>query len=353
MSLSPSQRQLLGWLAIGLTGFGLLWLLAPVLTPFLIGAILAYALHPAVEWLAARRVPRVLAVLIVEVSMVLALLATLLLIVPILSKEIPLLQAQIPLLAERLNQTLSPWLAQQGIHVSLDVPSIKAFVLKYLNANAEEGLAALLSSARIGGSVALAIAGNLVLVPVVLFYLLMDWPRIVARVQALIPQRQANSVNAFLEECDALLGQYLHGQLLVMLVLAVYYAVGLALFGFDLALPLGVFTGLAIFIPYIGFGLGLALALLAGMLEFASLHGLVAVAVVYGVGQVLESFVLTPRLVGERIGLSPLAVIFALLAFGHLFGFVGVLVALPLSAVALVALNRLRTAYLGSRLFTG
>ena len=272
---------------------------------------------------------------------------------PILSKEIPLLQAQIPLLAERLNQTLSPWLAQQGIHVSLDVPSIKAFVLKYLNANAEEWLATLLSSARIGGSVALAIAGNLVLVPVVLFYLLMDWPRIVARVQALIPQRQAGSVNAFLEECDALLGQYLHGQLLVMLVLAVYYAVGLALFGFDLALPLGVFTGLAIFIPYIGFGLGLALALLAGTLQFASLHGLVAVAIVYGVGQVLESFVLTPRLVGERIGLSPLAVIFALLAFGHLFGFVGVLVALPLSAVALVALNRLRTAYLGSRLFTG
>jgi predicted PurR-regulated permease PerM len=285
--------------------------------------------------------------------MVLALLATVLLIVPILSKEIPLLQAQIPLLAERLNQTLSPWLAQQGIHVSLDVPSIKAFVLKYLNANAEEWLATLLSSARIGGSVALAIAGNLVLVPVVLFYLLMDWPRIVARVQALIPQRQAGSVNAFLEECDALLGQYLHGQLLVMLVLAVYYAVGLALFGFDLALPLGVFTGLAIFIPYIGFGLGLALALLAGTLQFASLHGLVAVAIVYGVGQVLESFVLTPRLVGERIGLSPLAVIFALLAFGHLFGFVGVLVALPLSAVALVALNRLRTAYLGSRLFTG
>ena len=353
MNLSPAQRQLLGWLVIGLTGFGLLWLLAPVLTPFLIGAILAYALHPAVERLAARRVPRVLAVLIVEVAMVLALLATLLLILPILSKEIPLLQAQIPLLAERLNQTLTPWLAQQGIHVSLDVPSIKAFVLKYLNANAEEGLAALLSSARIGGSVALAIAGNLVLVPVVLFYLLMDWPRIVARVQALIPQRQAASVNAFLGECEVLLGQYLRGQLLVMLVLAIYYAVGLALFGFDLALPVGVFTGLAIFIPYIGFGLGLVLALLAGMLQFASLHGLVAVAVVYGVGQVLESFVLTPRLVGERIGLSPLAVIFALLAFGHLFGFVGVLVALPLSAVALVALNRLRAAYLSSRLFTG
>jgi predicted PurR-regulated permease PerM len=284
---------------------------------------------------------------------VLALLATVLLIVPILSKEVPLLQAQIPLLAERLNQTLSPWLAQQGIHVSLDVPSIKAFVLKYLDANAEEGLAALLSSARIGGSVALAIAGNAVLVPVVLFYLLMDWPQLVARVQALIPRRQVHSVNTFLNECDGLLGQYLRGQLLVMLVLAVYYAVGLALFGFDLAVPLGVFTGLAVFIPYIGFGLGLVLTLLAGMLQFASLQGLVAVAVVFGLGQLLESFVLTPRLVGERIGLSPLAVIFALLAFGHLFGFVGVLVALPLSAVALVALKRLRSAYLESRLFSG
>lgn len=353
MNLLPAQRRFLGWLAIGLAGFGLLWLLAPVLTPFLIGAILAYALHPAVEKLAQRRVPRVLAVLLVEVAMVLALLATVLLIVPILSKEVPLLQAQIPLLAERLNQTLSPWLAQQGIHVSLDVPSIKAFVLKYLDANAEEGLAALLSSARIGGSVALAIAGNAVLVPVVLFYLLMDWPQLVARVQALIPRRQVHSVNTFLDECDGLLGQYLRGQLLVMLVLAVYYAVGLALFGFDLAVPLGVFTGLAVFIPYIGFGLGLVLTLLAGMLQFASLHGLVAVAVVFGLGQLLESFVLTPRLVGERIGLSPLAVIFALLAFGHLFGFVGVLVALPLSAVALVALKRLRSAYLESRLFSG
>ena len=273
MNLQPAQRRLLGWLAIGLAGFGLLWLLAPVLTPFLVGAILAYALHPAVERLASRRVPRVLAVLSVEVAMVLALLATLLLIVPILSKEIPLLQAQIPLVAERLNQTLSPWLAQQGIHVALDVPSIKAFVLKYLNANAEEGLATVLSSARIGGSVVLAIAGNLVLVPVVLFYLLMDWPSIVARVQALIPQRQAASVNAFLEECDGLLGQYLRGQLLVMLILAVYYSVGLAWFGLDLALPIGVFTGLAIFVPYLGFGLGLVLALLAGLLEFAAAAG--------------------------------------------------------------------------------
>ena len=136
-------------------------------------------------------------------------------------------------------------------------------------------------------------------------------------------------------------------------MLAVGYTAALALAGFDLALPVGVFTGLAIFIPYLGFGLGLALALLAGVLPFASLYGVVVVAVIYGVGQLVESLFLTPRLVGESIGLNPLAVIFALLAFGQLFGFVGILVALPMSAVALVALQRLKTAYLGSRLYGG
>lgn len=351
MTLSPARRQSLAWLAIAALAVGLLWLLAPVLTPFLIGAILAYALHPAAEKLASRRVPRVLAVLLVEVAVIVAALAALLLIVPILSKELPLLKAQIPLLADQLNQSLTPWLAQYGIHVALDVASIKAFVVKYLDANLEEWMATALASARIGGSFVLAIVGNAVLVPVVLFYLLMDWPQIVQRLQAFIPPRMRSQVIGFLDECDGVLGQYLRGQLLVMLVLAAYYTIALAIAGFDLALPVGVFTGLAIFIPYLGFGLGLALALLAGVLQFASLYGLIVVAVVYGVGQLVESLVLTPRLVGERIGLNPLAVIFALLAFGQLFGFVGILVALPLSAVALVGLQRLKTAYLGSRLY--
>ena len=132
---------------------------------------------------------------------------------------------------------------------------------------------------------------------------------------------------------------------------AAYFSIALALAGFDLALPVGVFTGLAIFIPYLGFGLGSALALLAGVLQFASWYGVIAVAVIYGVGQLAESLFLTPRLVGERIGLNPLAVIFALLAFGHLLGFVGVLIALPLSAVALVGLQRVKAAYLSSRLY--
>src|SRR5258706_7776827 len=138
-----------------------------------------------------------------------------------------------------------------------------------------------------------------------------------------------------------------------MLALAVYYSVGLALFRFDLAVPVGVFTGLAVFIPYVGFGLGLILALISGVLQFAGWHGLLGVAVVYGIGQLLEGFVLTPRLVGERIGMSPLTVIFALLAFGHLFGFVGVLIALPVSAVLVVAVRRLRALYVESELFQG
>jgi predicted PurR-regulated permease PerM len=125
----------------------------------------------------------------------------------------------------------------------------------------------------------------------------------------------------------------------------------LALFGLDLALPIGLFTGLAMFVPYVGFGIGLLLAMLAGLLQFASVKALIMVAAVYGSGQVIEGFYLTPRLVGERIGLHPLAVIFALLAFGQLFGFVGVLIALPASAVLLVAIRRVRSGYFASKLY--
>jgi predicted PurR-regulated permease PerM len=353
MTFSPAQRQTFAWIGLGLVLLAAVVLLAPVLTPFLVGAVLAYALHPAVEWLAVRRVPRVLAVGLIEITAIVALLALVLLIVPIISKELPLLREQIPRLAERLNDSLVPWLQQLGVSVALDISSIKAFVFKYLNANIEDGLAALLSSARIGGSILLAVLGYLILVPVVLFYLLMDWPNLMERAHGLIPPRLKGRIEGFMSDCDSVLGQYLRGQLLVMLTLAIYYSVALALAGFDLALPVGVFTGLAIFIPYIGFGIGLILALTAGALQFAGAYGVMAVVVIYSIGQVGEGLFLTPRLVGERIGLNPLMVIFALLAFGHLLGFVGVLIALPLSAVLVVAARRLRATYLESRLYRG
>jgi predicted PurR-regulated permease PerM len=353
MPIDASQRRTLIWLTVAAAALLLLWLLGPVLAPFVVAAVLAYALHPAVEALAARRVPRVVAVVLVEVLTIVALLALVLLIIPVIAKELPLLKDQIPLLAERANKTLVPWLAQFGINVSLDAASIKVFLLKTLDANLEDWMATVLSSVRIGGSLLLALVGAAILMPVVLFYLLIDWSAQVERLQSLIPPRLRPSTLSFLDECDVILGQYLRGQLLVMAVLAVYFSVALAIAGFDLALPVGVFTGLAFFIPYLGFGLGLVLALLAGALQFGGWYGVVAVAVIYGVGQVGESLFLTPRLVGERIGLNPLAVIFALLAFGHLFGFIGVLIALPVSAVLVVALQRARTAYLASRLYQG
>jgi len=331
----------------------LLWLLAPVLTPFVVAAVLAYALHPLVERLAARGCQRALAALLVELAALLLALAVLLLIVPVMTKELPQLKAQVPGLLDRLNASLAPLLARLGFTVQLDFASLKAWLSQLMDANADDWLAKALASARIGGSVLLSVLGNAVLVPVVLFYLLVDWLALMSQLQALVPPRMREGVSGFLAECDAVLGQYLRGQLLVMAALALYYAVALALCRFELALPLGVFTGLAVAVPYLGFGLGLVLALLAALLQFGTLGGVALVAAVYAVGQVLEGFFLTPRLVGERIGLGPLAVIFALMAFGQLFGFVGVLVALPASAVVSVAIKRAQHHYTASRLYLG
>jgi predicted PurR-regulated permease PerM len=353
MQFTPTQKAAAAWSAIAAAVVGVVWLLGAVLTPFVVAAVLAYALTPLVNRLDSAwngKLPRLLAVLIVELFFLTAMLAIALLIVPILAKEIPLLREQLPVLAERINAWATPLLQSLGLNLSLDVGSIKAFVLKYLSANVDDGLSALLSSLKVGGSVALALIGNVILIPVVLFYLLMDWANFVQRAVQFVPPRMRGAYDRFMNEADEVLGQYLRGQLLVMLILAVYFTTGLALFGLDLALPIGVFTGLAIFVPYVGFGIGLVLALLAGLLEFASIKALIMVAVVYGVGQLIESLYLTPRLVGERIGLHPLAVIFALLAFGQLFGFVGILIALPASAVLLVAGRRARAQYLASNL---
>lgn len=360
MQFTSTQKRFGAWALIAALLVSALWLLAPVLAPFVVASVLAYALTPLVDWLdhvGRGRIPRLLAVIVVEVLFILVLLGVALLIVPILAKEVPLMREQLPVLLDSANTSLKPWLAQWGIHISLDIASIKSFVMTYLNANFEDALGSVMTSVKLGGSVAFAIIGNAILIPVALFYLLMEWDHFVSQVRALIPPRMRANTDSFLAESDAVLGQYLRGQLLVMVVLAVYYSIALALFGLDLALPIGIFTGLAIFVPYLGFGLGLVLATLAGLLEFASAPGvgyaLVMVAVVYGLGQLVESLFLTPRLVGERIGLHPLAVIFALLAFGQLFGFVGVLIALPASAVLLVGMRRLKVSYVASKLYRG
>lgn len=360
MQFTATQKSAAAWGAIAAFVVFSLWLLAPVLTPFVVAAVFAYALTPLVDRLDRRRsgrLPRVLAVLLVQFLLFVVLLGVALLIVPILAKELPLMREQVPVLFDRFNMLLKPLLERFGVSVSLDVANIKAFVLKYLNANFEDAFGSMMASLKLGGSVAFAIIGNAVLIPVALFYLLMDWDRFVASAMQLVPPRLRSSVHGFAHEADQVLGQYLRGQLLVMVILAVFYSIGLALFGLDLALPIGVFTGLAVFVPYLGFGLGMVMATLAGVLEFSAGAGpakaILMVAVVYGLGQVIESLYLTPRLLGERIGLHPLAVIFALLAFGQLLGFVGVLIALPASAVLLVAIRRAFLSYQDSGLYKG
>ena len=354
MQFTPTQKRAAAWLLIAVVAVLALRALGPVLTPFVVAAVLAYALTPLVDRLDALwsgRMPRVVAVVIVELLFLLVMVSLVLMIVPILAKEIPLMRVQLPLLFDKLDGSLSPWLAQFGIHVSLDLGSLRGQILKYLNANYEDAFASLLSSLRLGSGWAIWVIGNALLIPVALFYLLLDWARLVQTVLDLVPPRTRPAVDSFTTEADQVLGQYLRGQLLVMVTMAVFYTTGLALFGLDLALPIGVFTGLAMFVPYVGFGIGLVLATLAGLLQFASVKGLVMVAVVYGIGQVIEGLYFTPRFVGERIGLHPLAVIFALLAAGQLLGFVGVLIALPASAVLLVAIRRLKAGYLSSRLY--
>ena len=358
MQFTTTQKRITAWGMLLLAFLLLLWLLAPVLTPFVVAAILAYALAPLVDRLQRllpSQVPRALLVVMVELLLVVVVLSVALLLVPILAKQMPLLRDQVPPLLDHFKELVQALGLRLGVSVQFDLDSIKAFVMEQLSTNAQESLGQLLASVKLGGSVALALLGNAVLIPVALFYLLADWTRVVASFLNLIPPRFRSVTDGFTAEADAVLGQYLRGQLLVMLVLAVYYSLSLSLFGLKLALPIGVFTGLAVAVPYVGFGLGLVLATLAGLLEFSGTTGpgsvLVMVVVVYGLGQLIESFVLTPRLVGERIGLHPLAVIFALLAFGHLLGFVGILMALPISAVLLVALRRLRGAYMDSDLY--
>jgi predicted PurR-regulated permease PerM len=355
-SFTPEQKQTAFWLGLWLAFVLLLYALGPVLTPFIAAAILAYALNGGVDYLAQRHIgrfalPRPLAVVLVMLLFLSAVSALVLIVIPVLQVEIPLLMAQIPAFLVRIDKVLTPKLQEMGIRIKLDGTGLRALLSEQFSAGGDEVWSTVLASARVGGIRLLGWIATLILIPVVLFYLLLDWHKILGRVSGAVPRRWVVQTVGMAQEVNVLLAQYLRGQLLVMLVLAAYYSVGLTIAGFDVALPVGILTGLLVFIPYLGFGLGLILALIAAVLQFGDWSGVIAVAVIYGAGQLIEGFFLTPRLVGERIGLNPLAVIFALLAFGQLFGFVGVLLALPASAVLMVAFRHLRHHYLRSSFY--
>ncbi len=348
MQLRSDPMQTLPWVAAGALLLWGLYLLGPVLTPFLAGAILAYILNPGVDWLARHKLPRSAAAMLMMIAAALTAVLLVLILVPLFTKQVTELSLKVPALLQRLNEQLAPRLQEWfGVTVQLDAQSIKQFLSEHWQS--AEGVASkLLASLKLGGLALAGLAGTLLLIPLALFYLLAEWPDMIARIDRFVPRSYSRQVRTIAREIDAVLAEFLRGQLSVMGVLALYYSIALWIGGLDFALPIGIITGLLVFVPYLGFATGLALALMVAVLQFNGPYGLLLVAGVFGLGQVIEGFFLTPKLVGNRIGLHPLAVIFALLAFGQVFGFFGVLLALPASAVLLVGLRRVNAAYFSS-----
>ncbi|MBF6992121.1 MULTISPECIES: AI-2E family transporter [Cupriavidus] len=349
--LNHETKRILLWIAVAAALFAAIIALAPVLTPFLFAFIFAYILNPGVDWLQRRRVPRAIGVTLMILLLTVICVMLVLLLIAVLQREIPQVREQLPILLKKLNSVVAPRLAEFGVRVRFDFPGLRSMLSDRFSASPEDLLVVLLNYVKMSGSALIEVAGIIFIVPIVMFYLMMDWHMVMRRIEGVVPRRWVPKVRELTNETDALLSQYLRGQILVMVILAAIYSIGLTIAGFDIGVPVGVFTGLAVFIPYIGFGVGLVMAILAAMLQFGNWYGLGAVAVVYGFGQFIESFYLTPRLVGERIGLHPLVVIFALLAFGQLFGFFGVLLALPTCAVLLVGARQLRRVYVASDLY--
>ncbi len=358
MTSSPDDRrsdrlQATLWIAAGLTVLVLLYALSPILTPFLLAGILAYICNPVTDRLAGFGLPRLLAVLLVLLALIALGAGLVLIVLPLLYEEAVVIAARTPEALALANEKLVPWLRQNfGIRLKFDSASLQKLAAGNWD-TVQVILERLYSSLKIGGVALVGVAVNLLLTPVVMFYLLLDWHRMTARFGAIVPRPWHAKLGSVADDIDSVLSQYLRGQILVMAILAVYYSIALWLAGIPSALSIGVVTGLLIFIPYLGYATGLILALLVATLQFAGWEPIIAVLIVYGIGQVIEGFVLTPFLVGERIGLHPLAVIFALMAFGQLFGFVGVLAALPASAALLVGLREVRALYLASRFYQG
>jgi predicted PurR-regulated permease PerM len=348
-----SDPRLWAWLAIALASGGLAYALSPILAPFLAGAILAYVLNPLVGRLTGRYLPRILAVVLVLLLALAVLVALALVILPLFIKELRLMAERLPEFLAWLNLQLAPWLKERfGVDLQLDIELVKQLAGSLFAKN-QDLVASLLGSLKIGGIALVGFFLNVLLVPVVLFFLLRDWNALVARIDAMIPRHLHAKARTIFREIDAVLAEFLRGQLLVMLVMSIYYSAALSLAQLEFALPIGIITGLLVIVPYAGAFTGILLGTVAAVLQFDSLAGVAWVWLAFGVGQALEGMAVTPLLVGQRIGLHPVAVIFALLAFGQLFGFFGVLLALPASAALLVALRHMKAAYLAGPLYDG
>lgn len=346
-------RDTLPWIAAGVGFLVLMWLLKPILTPFVLGAALAYLGDPVVDRLQRWRLSRTTGVCVVFLFVTVFSVAAVLLLIPVLYTQVAALLSRIPESLVWLQNTALPFL---GIElpdgVGLDADGLKSIVSEHWS-KAGDMAAAIWTQVSSNGTALLTALVNLVMVPVVSFYLLRDWDHLVAWIRDMIPRQTLPTVSRLALETHDVLGSFLRGQLYVMLSLAALYSLGLWLIGLDLALAIGLMAGLISFVPYLGAIVGIVVALLAMFMQTGEWLPLIWVALVFGIGQTLESVVLTPNLVGEKIGLHPVTVIFALMAGGQLFGFVGVLIALPMAAVLAVLFRYGKQHWLSSRLYQG
>lgn len=348
--MSDSQK----WLVV--VGFAatawLFYLLAPILTPFAIGAGIAYLGDPLADRLEAWRFSRTAAATLVFLAMTVVLGLVLLWLVPLLEHQVSRLFSSLPGYVAWLKGEVLPWLDERlGVQSQyLDVEKLVAVIKQHWSQAGGLVAAVAASISRSGMAVAEWIM-NLVLIPVVAFYLLRDWDVLVAKVRDLLPKRIEPTVSRIVLESDAVLGAFLRGQFSVMIALGVIYSIGLWLVDLDLAVLIGMTAGLVSFIPYLGSIVGVVAACVAAMMQFHDVWALVPVLAVFGVGQVLEGMLLTPLLVGDKVGLHPVAVIFAILAGGQIFGFVGVLLALPVASVLMVLMRHFHNVYKDSEVY--
>jgi predicted PurR-regulated permease PerM len=334
----------------------LLYWLRGVLSPVLVAFALAYLLDPAVDRLEAMRVPRSVGIAVLLIVSLVVLTAGTLLVVPVVARDLAALASELPAAVIRLLERLQGWLGDLGIELPQSGQEALAALQQHAASLAPDAVAMARSGALavLGGTVSVAAAvAALLIVPVLAFYLLRDFDLMTAAAAALLPAQIRERAVQMAREVDVVLGQFVRGQLIVMTILGAMYALGFSLIGVRLAVPIGIVGGLISFIPYVGSAIALGLALLMTALHLGSLAQFAGVVVVYAVIQTLEGFVITPRIVGDKLGLSPVWVLLALMAGGDLFGFMGVMLALPLAAVVKVFAEHGLRRYRSSPLFSG
>lgn len=340
------------WLALFSVTFILLYLLAPILTPFVLGGLLAYLADPLVDRLETFKISRTLSVAVVFFILFLMVLIIFLLVIPVLETQLKAFIQRLPAILDWLMQKIQPYLKQDlDVDVSvLELDRLKTMIGEHWN-QAGGIIRTLLSTVSHSGMLVVGWLANIALTPVITFYMLRDWDHFIAYINDLLPRSVEPLVTTVAKESDEVLGAFLRGQLLVMLCLGIIYSFGLWLVGVEFALLIGLLAGFLSFVPYLGFVIGVAVAGLAIMFQTQSFLDLGLVFLVFGIAQLIEGMLLTPLLVGERIGLHPVTVIFAVLAGGQLFGFFGVLLALPVAAIIAVIMRHLHDSYKESKIY--